>query len=55
MSAYRSQYVALEAGDLIFTGTPQGVGKVDVGDKIRVAVDGVGALEITVAGAEAKL
>jgi fumarylpyruvate hydrolase len=55
MIAYLSQYVALEAGDLIFTGTPQGVGKVDVGDKIRVAVDGVGALEITVAGAEAKL
>jgi fumarylpyruvate hydrolase len=44
-----SKYVALEAGDLIFTGTPEGVGKVEVGDKIKVSVEGVGSLDITIA------
>ena len=38
----------LVPGDLIFTGTPDGVGAVDVGDTIRAGIDGVGTLDIQV-------
>ncbi|MGB4774478.1 MAG: fumarylacetoacetate hydrolase family protein [Daejeonella sp.] len=30
-----SQYITLKKGDLIFTGTPSGVGKVSIGDHLR--------------------
>ncbi len=32
--AYVSQFIFLKKGDLIFTGTPQGVGPVQIGDKL---------------------
>jgi len=32
--AYVSQYITLKKGDLIFTGTPHGVGKVNIGDRL---------------------
>lgn len=32
--SFVSQYISLKKGDLIFTGTPQGVGKVNVGDHL---------------------
>lgn len=32
--AFVSQYITLKKGDLIFTGTPAGVGKVNVGDRL---------------------
>jgi 2-keto-4-pentenoate hydratase/2-oxohepta-3-ene-1,7-dioic acid hydratase in catechol pathway len=32
--AYVSQYMTLKIGDLIFTGTPSGVGKVSAGDEL---------------------
>ena len=32
--AFVSNYITLKKGDLIFTGTPQGVGKVNVGDHL---------------------
>jgi fumarylpyruvate hydrolase len=38
----------LKAGDLIFTGTPAGVGAIKKGDKIKGHVDGVGDLDVTV-------
>ena len=40
----------IEAGDLIFTGTPAGVGPITVGDKIAGGVAGVAEIEISVAG-----
>jgi len=35
---------ALEAGDLIFTGTPEGVGPLVRGDRVEGSVEGVGSL-----------
>jgi 2-keto-4-pentenoate hydratase/2-oxohepta-3-ene-1,7-dioic acid hydratase in catechol pathway len=39
-----SQVMTLEAGDLIATGTPVGVGPLQPGDSVEVAVEGVGTL-----------
>lgn len=33
--SFVSQYITLKKGDLIFTGTPAGVGKIDKGDKLE--------------------
>jgi 2-keto-4-pentenoate hydratase/2-oxohepta-3-ene-1,7-dioic acid hydratase in catechol pathway len=43
--SYVSQFMTLEAGDVIITGTPEGVGPLKSGDHIRVSVSGVGFLE----------
>jgi 2-keto-4-pentenoate hydratase/2-oxohepta-3-ene-1,7-dioic acid hydratase in catechol pathway len=32
--AFVSRFITLKTGDLIYTGTPQGVGKVNVGDNL---------------------
>ena len=45
--AYLSGMITLQPGDLIFTGTPAGVGPVKSGDKLEGHVDGVGDLTIT--------
>jgi 2-keto-4-pentenoate hydratase/2-oxohepta-3-ene-1,7-dioic acid hydratase in catechol pathway len=47
--AYISQIMTLEPGDLLATGTPEGVGPVVAGDVIDVTVEGVGVLRNTVA------
>ncbi len=44
--AYLSKYFRLEAGDLIYTGTPEGVGPVVRGDKMLGGVDGLGTLSV---------
>ncbi|WP_068434035.1 fumarylacetoacetate hydrolase family protein [Magnetospirillum sp. XM-1] len=46
--AHLSQYYHLGPGDLIFTGTPEGVGPVVPGDVLRGVIDGVGELEVTI-------
>jgi len=46
--AYLSEYEALEPGDLIMTGTPAGVNAVVPGDVMDGAIDGLGAIQITV-------
>ncbi|MFD1571761.1 fumarylacetoacetate hydrolase family protein [Halorubrum laminariae] len=38
-------YMTLEAGDVIATGTPEGVGALSDGDTVEVEVEGVGVLE----------
>ena len=45
--SYASQSVALKAGDLIFTGTPAGVGALKPGDVVTAGIDGVGELSFT--------
>lgn len=41
-----STYVTLTPGDLLFTGTPAGVGAIERGDRVRCGIDGIGELEI---------
>jgi acylpyruvate hydrolase len=36
-----SKYFTLKTGDLIFTGTPAGVGKVNIGDRLMAFIEGV--------------
>ena len=43
--AFVSQYITLKIGDLIFTGTPKGVGPVKIGDKIEAFIEGDKMLE----------
>lgn len=43
-----SRYFVLRPGDLIFTGTPAGVGAVQRGDRLLGEVEGVGRLEVVV-------
>lgn len=46
--AYLSTLFELKRGDLIFSGTPAGVGAIKKGDVMHGHVDGVGDLEVTV-------
>lgn len=46
--AFLSRYYRLEPGDLIYTGTPAGVGPVVAGDALVVHIDGLTDLEITI-------
>ena len=43
-----STFFALAPGDLVFTGTPAGVGPLEVGDKITSGIDGIDEIEITI-------
>jgi len=43
-----SEFYALQAGDLVFTGTPAGVGPVQRGDRLDGSVAGVGSLALTI-------
>ena len=47
-----SRYYHLEPGDLIFTGTPEGVGPVVAGDRIEGRIDDVGQIVLHVGAAE---
>ena len=38
----------LAPGDLIFSGTPEGVAAVEVGDVLKASVDGVGSLQVQI-------
>lgn len=44
---FASSFYTLHPGDLIFTGTPEGVGPMRPGDRLLGVVDGVGRLETT--------
>jgi 2-keto-4-pentenoate hydratase/2-oxohepta-3-ene-1,7-dioic acid hydratase in catechol pathway len=37
-------FMTLLPGDVIMTGTPEGVGKLEPGDRVEVEIDGIGAL-----------
>lgn len=44
--AHLSQYYHLQPGDLIYTGTPEGVGPVKPGDRLEGSIDGVGTISV---------
>jgi 2-keto-4-pentenoate hydratase/2-oxohepta-3-ene-1,7-dioic acid hydratase in catechol pathway len=46
--AYTSRMMTLEPGDVILTGTPEGVGPLASGDALEVEVSGVGVLRLRV-------
>jgi fumarylpyruvate hydrolase len=48
MISYLSRFVELAPGDLIFSGTPAGVGPLAPGDHVRGVLDGVASFEYTV-------
>ncbi|WP_035958916.1 fumarylacetoacetate hydrolase family protein [Bryobacter aggregatus] len=49
--SFISKYVTLEAGDVIFTGTPGATRKMSPGDTVEVEIDGIGRLRNPVQGA----
>ncbi len=50
--SYISQYVTLEPGDLIFTGTPGRTGSMQPGDVVEVELENVGVLRNTIGDKE---
>jgi fumarylpyruvate hydrolase len=46
--AILSQYYEVAAGDIIMSGTPEGIGLVVKGDVLRVGIDGLGEIEVDV-------
>lgn len=47
--SYLSSFDALEPGDLLFTGTPAGVGAVVPGDMLHGGIDGIGEIKVSIA------
>jgi 2-keto-4-pentenoate hydratase/2-oxohepta-3-ene-1,7-dioic acid hydratase in catechol pathway len=43
--AYISSIMTLEPGDLVFTGTPSGVGELKDGDEVAVEIEGLGEIQ----------
>lgn len=52
--AVLSTYVRLEAGDLIFTGTPAGVGPIRPGDRVSGRIEGSRNVDLAIAPAPAR-
>jgi 2-keto-4-pentenoate hydratase/2-oxohepta-3-ene-1,7-dioic acid hydratase in catechol pathway len=46
--AYISRMMTLEPGDVILTGTPEGVGPLCAGDRLEIEIEGIGVLKLHV-------
>jgi 2-keto-4-pentenoate hydratase/2-oxohepta-3-ene-1,7-dioic acid hydratase in catechol pathway len=42
--AFASSFMTLEPGDILLTGTPEGVGKLEDGDLVEIEIEGIGTL-----------
>jgi len=47
---YISRFMTLEPGDVIATGTPAGVGPMQIGDTVEVVIEGIGTLRNVIGG-----
>jgi 2-keto-4-pentenoate hydratase/2-oxohepta-3-ene-1,7-dioic acid hydratase in catechol pathway len=52
--SFISQIMTLLPGDVVLTGTPEGVGPLQAGDRVRVEIEGIGALDNTVVARQVK-
>jgi 5-oxopent-3-ene-1,2,5-tricarboxylate decarboxylase / 2-hydroxyhepta-2,4-diene-1,7-dioate isomerase len=52
--AFLTEFMTLEPDDVILTGTPPGISRIKVGDRMRIEIDGLGALENVVASPGAR-
>ena len=50
--AYVTQFMTLEPGDLIATGTPSGVGPMQAGSTVSIEINGIGVLQNQVVAAQ---
>jgi 2-keto-4-pentenoate hydratase/2-oxohepta-3-ene-1,7-dioic acid hydratase in catechol pathway len=50
LMAFVSRVMTLLPGDVLLTGTPAGVGPLEVGDRVEVEIDGIGVLANQVVG-----
>ena len=50
--AHLSRFYHLQPGDLVYTGTPEGVGPVVAGDRIEGSIENVGGIALTIGTAE---
>ena len=50
--AHLSAFYHLQPGDLIYTGTPEGVGPVASGDLLEGSIEGVGTISLAIGPAE---
>ena len=48
---FATSFYTLMPGDVLLTGTPEGVGPIKPGDVLRASIDGIGAMEVAVRGA----
>jgi 5-oxopent-3-ene-1,2,5-tricarboxylate decarboxylase/2-hydroxyhepta-2,4-diene-1,7-dioate isomerase len=48
--AYLSEFMTLSPGDIILTGTPEGLADVKVGDEVVTEIEGIGSLKNTIIG-----
>jgi 2-keto-4-pentenoate hydratase/2-oxohepta-3-ene-1,7-dioic acid hydratase in catechol pathway len=46
--AFASAAMTLEPGDVLLTGTPEGVGPIASGDEVEVEIEGIGILRASV-------
>jgi fumarylpyruvate hydrolase len=49
--SYASTWITLDRGDLLYTGTPSGVGPILPGQRLHASIEKVGTLDVTVDGA----
>jgi 2-keto-4-pentenoate hydratase/2-oxohepta-3-ene-1,7-dioic acid hydratase in catechol pathway len=50
--AHVSRVITLEPGDLVLTGTPEGVGPIRAGNRLRIEIEDVGELSVEVRAGE---
>jgi 2-keto-4-pentenoate hydratase/2-oxohepta-3-ene-1,7-dioic acid hydratase in catechol pathway len=52
---YASSFYTLLPGDVVFTGTPEGVGPIQPGDRITASIAGIGKMDVEVRAAPARV